>query len=135
MEVPAMKRKEKGFTLTEVMIVIVILATMATMVIPRLTGQPERAAVAEAIAHLSAMRQANEAYHLEHAPDFAPNTAALDVTTTSTKFTYTVGGTTSGTVTATRNPAGACTTNFDGCTIILAADGTWGGTHPLRPTN
>lgn len=131
-----MKRKEKGFTLTEIMIVIVILATMATMVVPRLTGQPERAAVAEAIAHLSAMRQSNEAYHLEHAPDFAPNTAALDVTTTSTKFTYAVGGTGDGTVTATRAPAGSCTgSTFNGCTITLTTAGVWGGTHPLRPTN
>ena len=39
----------KGFTLTEILIVVVVIAVMASLVIPRFTGQTDKAAAAEAI--------------------------------------------------------------------------------------
>lgn len=132
-----MMNMKKGFTMTEVLVVTVILAVMATLIVPRFFGQSERGAVAEAVAHLSALRQAEASYKLEnptlaYATDLTSETGPLDLEVTSTKFTYTVDATT-GAVTATRHNDG---TIFDHKTIILNMDGTWAaGTHPYTPTN
>jgi len=60
------KFKYKGFTLVELLIVITILGILAAIAIPRLFPQTEKARVAEAINILSAIRQAQEAYFLQH---------------------------------------------------------------------
>ena len=118
-----MKNKEKGFTLAEILVVIVILATMAALVIPRLTGQPERAAVAEAVAHLSAIRQANEAYALDHGGTYSTNIGDLDVAAPTNKFSYALDG----------SGDGQATRQGSGCTITLTKAGAFGGTHRFRP--
>jgi len=53
--------KKKGFTLVEVLIVIVILAILASLVLPKMVAQPERALVAEAVNYLGVIRRAQEA--------------------------------------------------------------------------
>lgn len=53
-------KKKKGFTLIEILIVIVILAVLASLVLPRMMAQPERALVAEAINYLGVIRRAQE---------------------------------------------------------------------------
>lgn len=53
--------KKKGFTLVELLIVIVILAVLASLVLPRMLAQPERAIVAEAVNYLGVIRRAQEA--------------------------------------------------------------------------
>ena len=55
-------RKMKGFTLIEIMIVIVILAILATMVLPKMLAAPESAYLAEANAHIGAMARAQDTY-------------------------------------------------------------------------
>ena len=134
-----MMNLKKGFTLTEILIVVVIIGILAALALPRFMRQDERGIVAEAVAMLSAIRQAEESYRLEnsvttYATDLsATGPLGVDVSS-STKFTYAVDGT-SGTATATRTPAGACTsTDFGSCTITLTSAGVWGGTHPFRPT-
>lgn len=52
--------RSKGFTLIEVLIVVVILAILAAMLIPRLVGQVDRAAAAEAFQMIGAIRKASE---------------------------------------------------------------------------
>ncbi len=53
---------KKGFTLAEVLITIALLGILAAMVLPRLTGQTDKARAAEAINMLGAIRQAEISY-------------------------------------------------------------------------
>ncbi|MGI6241642.1 MAG: prepilin-type N-terminal cleavage/methylation domain-containing protein [Candidatus Omnitrophota bacterium] len=49
---------KKGFTLIEVLIVVVIVAILAAMVLPRFISQPEKAILAEATQLLGALKRA-----------------------------------------------------------------------------
>ena len=53
-----MKIRQKGFTLIEILIVIVILAVLATLVLPKFLAQPEGALVAEANIQLGSLARA-----------------------------------------------------------------------------
>ncbi len=123
-----MRKIQRGFTLTEVLIVVAIIGLLATLVIPRFSSQGERGVVAEAVGMLTALRQAEAAYQLENAA-YTATLSSLDVDVTVNRFTYAC--TVAGQCTATRSGGG---TTFSGTTIILAINGTWSGTHPLRPT-
>ena len=48
---------QKGFTLIEVLIVVVIIAVLASLILPRCMGQSERAVIAEAQMTLGAIRR------------------------------------------------------------------------------
>lgn len=52
--------KQKGFTLVEILIVVVILAILASLILPRLLSQPERAVIAEAQQMLGTLRRAQQ---------------------------------------------------------------------------
>ena len=137
MEDSVMMKTKKGFTLTEILIVVVIIGVLASLVIPRFTNQSERGVVAEAVQMLSAIRQGEVSYALENSGSY------LDMDTTvagddakwaqigidkppTTNFNYTV---VSGNATATRNGG-----DFDTTTVILNINGTWtGSTHPFHP--
>ncbi len=70
----------KGFTLLEIMIVIVILGILATLSIPRFAQTSDRAFVASMQSDLNRVRGAQEIYHqtnnLAYASDIADLTAA-----------------------------------------------------------
>ena len=51
-----------GFTLVELLIVIIIVAILAAMIVPRFLAQPERAVVAEANTMLGALSRAENTY-------------------------------------------------------------------------
>ncbi|MFA5159112.1 MAG: prepilin-type N-terminal cleavage/methylation domain-containing protein [Candidatus Omnitrophota bacterium] len=51
-------KKQKGFTLIEILIVVIILAVLAAMVLPRFMGQTENAYIAEANQTLGSLRRA-----------------------------------------------------------------------------
>jgi prepilin-type N-terminal cleavage/methylation domain-containing protein len=84
--------KKNGFTLTELMIVVVIVGLLAAIAIPRYVSQMERGFVAEAVQMLSAIRQAEVAWSLEQiTPAYTTNLADLDIDPSfSTEFTYTI---------------------------------------------
>ncbi len=117
----------KGFTLIEVLIVVVIIAVMAALIVPRMSAQRERGIVAEATQTLSAIRQSQEAYYLENG-SYANNInlLALDIPVAA-EWAFTTAS--SGTSTATR-ASGKPNENTN---ITLSAAGVWGGTHPMKP--
>ncbi|MGM3192501.1 type II secretion system major pseudopilin GspG [Dickeya dadantii subsp. dieffenbachiae] len=60
------KSVHQGFTLMEVMVVILIIGLMATLVIPNIMGSKQRANIQKAKADISAIENALEMYHLDH---------------------------------------------------------------------
>ncbi len=60
---------KKGFTLVELLIVVVIIAIMGTLILPLFTGQTEKARTTEALAMLSAIRRAQMRYNDAHKAD------------------------------------------------------------------
>ena len=55
-------RHFKGFTLIEILIVVVIISILASLILPRMLAQPEKAALAEAKQMLGAIRRAQMGY-------------------------------------------------------------------------
>ena len=53
-------RRSKGFTLLEILIVVMILAILASLIVPRILGQVERAKYAEAFEWMGIMRRGAE---------------------------------------------------------------------------
>src|SRR5205085_10775229 len=60
-------RRENAFTLIEIMLVVIILAALAAMVVPRLTGRSEKAKIAVAKADIeSHLATALKLYELDN---------------------------------------------------------------------
>jgi prepilin-type N-terminal cleavage/methylation domain-containing protein len=136
-----MLRLQKGFTLAELLIVIVILGILGGIALPRFYPQQEKARVAEAVAMLSAIRQGEMGYHLE-----TGTYLALDYNSgetewgkigierpADTQFKYSVA--------SDDGQAGAervsSDSKYNGKVILLNIDGTWdiGSSHPFAPVN
>ena len=134
-----MLKMTRGYTLSEILIVVVIIAVLASLIIPRFTGQQERGHVAEAVGILSAIRQGETAYHLENKISYMPVDSAdctvgwedigVDCPAVGA-FTYQVDA--EGTATATRVGGGA---SFNNTHIILSIGGAWSGDHLFAPKN
>ena len=60
------KRREDGFTLVEMMVVIVIIGLLATIVIINVMPAADRAAVTKARADIATLEQAAEMYRLDN---------------------------------------------------------------------
>jgi len=59
-------RNSKGFTLIELMVVIVIIGILAGIAIPRFMGAQDRARISAAESDLNSMRQALGLYEIDH---------------------------------------------------------------------
>jgi|SRR6185295_10485533 len=109
-----MKNREKGFTLVELAVVIVIIGILAAFAVPRFRDAVERSKAGEAFNYLSAVRSSQERYHGRQGT-YAAAVTSLDVKMGSPKYfgvgTIAAGGTgsleDSWTLTLTRSGAAA----------------------------
>ena len=58
--------KQRGFTLIEVMVVVVILGILAAFVVPRLMDRPDAARIAKAKSDIRAIESALSLYRLDN---------------------------------------------------------------------
>ena len=84
------KKGEKGFTLVELAIVIVIIGVLAAFGVPRFRDSVERSKASEAFNYLSAIRGAQERYHARQGT-YAEELPVLDIKFPAPKY-FTVGG-------------------------------------------
>jgi prepilin-type N-terminal cleavage/methylation domain-containing protein len=80
-----MKRKESGFTLVELAVVIVIIGVIAAFAVPRFRDAVERSKAAEAFNYLTSLRTAEERYHARMAK-YATTISDLDITLGTPKY-------------------------------------------------
>ncbi len=131
-----MKRKA-GFTLVELMVVAVIVAILAAVAIPLMSGNKDRAMATEAQAGCSTVRTAVQVYRAEHdalptggAASTLPGIGATDLDGTyfvTANYVYAQGAGGGYTITVTGTK-----TDVAGETVILTVDAageaTWSGT-------
>jgi general secretion pathway protein G len=60
------KSRQAGFTLLEVMVVVVILGILATLVVPKIIGRPDEARVIAAKQDIGSLMQALKLYRLDN---------------------------------------------------------------------
>ena len=65
MKLPATRHLQKGFTLIEIMVVIVIIGILATLVVPKIMGRPDEARVVSAKHDVTTLVQALKLNKLE----------------------------------------------------------------------
>jgi general secretion pathway protein G len=61
-----MSKQQKGFTLIEIMVVVVIIGLLATLVLPRVMGRQEQAFIAKAQSDIQALSSALKFYKLDN---------------------------------------------------------------------
>jgi general secretion pathway protein G len=65
-------KNQKGFTLIEIMVVVIILAMLAGLVLPRIIGQEEKARIETAKIQIKSLESALDGYKLDNG--FYPTT-------------------------------------------------------------
>lgn len=78
----------KGFTLIEILIVVIILGILAAIVIPQFTNASDDARKSSTASQLQTLRSAVELYKLQHG-DTYPTSAGTDVGTVTTPLDWT----------------------------------------------
>lgn len=139
-----MRTAWKGFTLVEILIVIVILAVLASLVLPRMLAQPERVLVGEAFNYLGAIRRTQETIVGIQQGSWIGGSAAagepgdtgwkdmgMGVIPSNSSFDYscTTGSYSSGSPTSAANTEGTCTATR---TNVPAGNPKAGGTVTMR---
>jgi type IV pilus assembly protein PilA len=87
-------KADQGFTLAELMIVIVIVGILSAVAIPQFMRQTKKAVATEAVSQSSAITKLAAAYNLETPIKNADETCAayMETARTGNKFTYSCSG-------------------------------------------
>jgi len=78
-------KKERGFTLVELAIVIVIIGVLASFGVPRFRDAVERSKAGESMNYLSSVRAAQERFHAREGT-YAADLADLDISIPTPKY-------------------------------------------------
>ena len=126
----ALCRKNRGFTLIEVLIVVVIIGVLAALVIPRFVAAPEKAIVAEANQMLGSLVRAQQAV-LDGGGTFVGTTTlttanwtslGMSIPASASKFLYACA---SPTCTASRTPTTLSVATFSSITNTWICTGNY----------
>ena len=127
-------RKNRGFTLVEILIVVIILGILAAIVIPQFTSASQDARRSSMASTVQSLRSQIELYKLQHTdtvPDLTAGWTPLTTVTLADGTASTIGtvGAVGPYMQATpTNPfiAGAASSTVTSCTGVPAPDGTSG---------
>lgn len=138
-EEQAMGQRRKGFTLLELLMVVIIIAILAAIAIPQYLKVAERARMSEALSILGALRSSEVRYKAQNGT-FTATLVDLDFDATDVSgtpvFTYegVIGTATDLDIKAIRNPTPAVGGNCeDGYTLHIDEDGVITGQDCQTP--
>lgn len=80
-------RAQKGFTLVEILIVVVILGILAAIVIPQFTNASTDAKVSSLVSDLQTMRSQIQLYKIQHNDQLPGTATGVDFATAMTQYT------------------------------------------------
>lgn len=84
-------RTNKGFTLVEILIVVVILGILAAIVIPQFTNASTEAKESSLVSNIQALRSQVELYKIQHNETLPGSTTGVDFVTALTSKTNAAG--------------------------------------------
>lgn len=127
-----MSAPSKGFTLVELLIVIVIIGILASVAVPNYTRMVERAKAEQAVTYLKVIRTGEKIYYANNTSytacaDVGQIKSRLGAEVTDEHYLFSITSSPSTTFLAT------ATRKTDNKTINLDQDGAFGGTSPFKP--
>ena len=140
-EISGFIKKKSGFTMLELLMVVIIIGILATLALPQYMGFVEKARAAEAISTIGAIRTAENLYKLENGT-YSANASNLAITVptsgASTYWLYSVSGASDTGFSATASRTSKKSSGgVAGQTIVLtwndASGEAWSGSHIGAP--